>query len=515
MTDKHGEPEFKVPSLPKAKPKLSDKEGALEQFPALKYQPPSNASIPNGQYSLEVIKDGSVVENHKIPQKASTYFSFGRLPVCDFPMDHASISRYHAVLQFTNNGETASLVDLESGHGSFVNKQRMQANIPYRLDIGDQIRFGMSTRIWVFCTDDEDVSAKRDSDLDQKAPDTSNKLAEATFRQHKKTNSAPAYARNPVKHLSSLLEENDYAYDPEFSMDDTGNASDEEPSHSGGASVHKGEKKCIYAARIALPFSDSNGNPLYGAARAAKRQDAERLACLDALQALDKLGYLSANDPEHARISSDIYNKDDSDKGGNDDDENDMYYDRTIKSSDERDTQNAPETFDTLVDKLARVNADISKNKQKLDSLLATSSIKSATNDEDIDELDAYMNTLAQEEYIKDQKQLSSRLDELRKHKDRLEALIKLVAPDEISSSAIFEKQSDQKKEPQAEKTESVLPPEIPTQKRRLVYGPTREDLSRNIAFKFAKLDNKDEEWQPPADQSGDGRTSLNEKYGY
>lgn len=97
---------------------------------------------------------------------------FGRLPVCDVSLEHPSISRYHAVLQYrptdaavvaadgeggTGNTLASSgpneagfyVYDLNSTHGSFLNKSRLQPRIYYRLRVGQMVRFGGSSRLFV------------------------------------------------------------------------------------------------------------------------------------------------------------------------------------------------------------------------------------------------------------------------------------------------------------------------------------------------------------------------------
>ena len=98
---------------------------------------------------------------------------FGRLPVCDVSLDHPSISRYHAVLQYRptdaastgtdgeerGKGSTLSLsspseagfyvYDLNSTHGSFLNKSKLQPRVYYRLRVGQMVRFGGSSRLFV------------------------------------------------------------------------------------------------------------------------------------------------------------------------------------------------------------------------------------------------------------------------------------------------------------------------------------------------------------------------------
>lgn len=94
---------------------------------------------------------------------------FGRLPVCDVSLDHPSISRYHAVLQYRPadaanvstdvEGGTLSaggpneagfyVYDLNSTHGSFLNKSKLQPRVYYRVRVGQMVRFGGSSRLFV------------------------------------------------------------------------------------------------------------------------------------------------------------------------------------------------------------------------------------------------------------------------------------------------------------------------------------------------------------------------------
>ena len=97
---------------------------------------------------------------------------FGRLPICDIPLEHPSISRYHAVLQYRpsdapnatqdeerGEGSLLSLhapnetgfyvYDLNSTHGSFLNKSKLQPRVYYRVRVGQMVRFGGSSRLFV------------------------------------------------------------------------------------------------------------------------------------------------------------------------------------------------------------------------------------------------------------------------------------------------------------------------------------------------------------------------------
>lgn len=78
-------------------------------------------------YSIEVLKDGAIVEERPLGEK--DHFTVGRLPTCDFPMEHPSLSRLHAVLQFRGADGAAFVYDCNSTHGTFVNKRKVKAGM--------------------------------------------------------------------------------------------------------------------------------------------------------------------------------------------------------------------------------------------------------------------------------------------------------------------------------------------------------------------------------------------------
>ena len=59
------------------------------------------------EYTLEVMKGGASLEKRSV--HARDHYTFGRHPECDFHLEHPSISRVHAVLQFKAEGERAVL----------------------------------------------------------------------------------------------------------------------------------------------------------------------------------------------------------------------------------------------------------------------------------------------------------------------------------------------------------------------------------------------------------------------
>jgi len=74
---------------------------------------------------------------------------FGRIDMCDFVLEHPTVSRFHAVLQFKNDGKVF-LYDLGSTHGSFINKSQVKQKLYTEIHVGDVIRFGQSSRLYIF-----------------------------------------------------------------------------------------------------------------------------------------------------------------------------------------------------------------------------------------------------------------------------------------------------------------------------------------------------------------------------
>jgi hypothetical protein len=117
------------------------------------YEVPSWGGLPANMtdedfYSFEVLKDGSLINQIKLIQK--DHFILGRQPdLCDIGLEHPSISRVHAVVQYRQLDGALLIIDLESAHGTFVNKKLLEKNLFHQLSVGDFIKFGASTRAYI------------------------------------------------------------------------------------------------------------------------------------------------------------------------------------------------------------------------------------------------------------------------------------------------------------------------------------------------------------------------------
>ena len=130
--------------------KASPKE-KKETVPELPYKEPSWSGVPEELYSLEVLKNGCIVRTIDLTSKP--FHVFGRLPNCDVSLEHPSVSRYHAVIQYktsdTSNSEKGFYIyDLGSTHGTIVNKSPLEPRRYYRLRVGYVFKFGGSSRLF-------------------------------------------------------------------------------------------------------------------------------------------------------------------------------------------------------------------------------------------------------------------------------------------------------------------------------------------------------------------------------
>ena len=131
--------------------------------PELPYHEPTWSGQPLIPHHLSIIKNGVEIDSVNISDLS--FCIFGRLPSCHVHLEHPSISRYHAILQhrptsatnvpestlFSTNPHEAGfyVYDLGSTHGTFLNKNKIQPRCYYRVRIGQTIRFGGSSRIFV------------------------------------------------------------------------------------------------------------------------------------------------------------------------------------------------------------------------------------------------------------------------------------------------------------------------------------------------------------------------------
>ncbi|WJX45534.1 hypothetical protein P8452_32408 [Trifolium repens] len=81
-------------SFPELPPPLDFKTPKPSQGVAVLYKIPTWSAAPCHQFYLEVLKDGSIIDKFNVHEKGA--YMFGRLDLCDFVLEHPTISRFHA-----------------------------------------------------------------------------------------------------------------------------------------------------------------------------------------------------------------------------------------------------------------------------------------------------------------------------------------------------------------------------------------------------------------------------------
>jgi len=165
---------FKIPSVPLEESKSNDTETSSStetshrtftkpELPPsnfsstirhknLQYNIPESSAIPPVEYTLEVLRNGSIIDYISLSHRP--YTVFGRSPDSDVVLEHPTISRYHALVQYKSefeHGQPAGLYlyDCGSTHGTFMNKKRLEPKVYVRIKIGYIIKFGQSTRLYL------------------------------------------------------------------------------------------------------------------------------------------------------------------------------------------------------------------------------------------------------------------------------------------------------------------------------------------------------------------------------
>lgn len=131
------------------------------------YQEPPWGGCPSEEdssgYSLETVKGGAVLD--RVSLAGRSRLLVGRAPGCDLSLAHPCVSRHHAVLQCrpprsSAEGEEEPLAsespepglyiyDLDSAHGTFLNKSRVPPRTYCRVRVGHVLRFGGSSRLFI------------------------------------------------------------------------------------------------------------------------------------------------------------------------------------------------------------------------------------------------------------------------------------------------------------------------------------------------------------------------------
>lgn len=366
---------------------------------------------PVKTFYLMIMKNGTIIDKVEINKSR---IAFGRSRECEIPMDHPSISRYHAVILWKEasaeqkeasgtRGGFFYVMDLNSTHGTVVNKQKINGGVAVKIEVNNNvIKFGGSTRMFtVTCPDmdeedgdDEDpvvtLEKKREDDAecmwgmgdDAVADGYEEDDAEAqmekilslinTYHDGSSTPNSHAFSDNPNKCLQQWFERE--GYDFEFDC------------HPSGSNF-----KCC----IKLPIG---GRDIQIEAQPkSRKKEAISDACLKCCKILDLAERLFPWQQQEKVKRRKRRISDDED----DDilDETQEFREKKLKKSmrDQKD-QKRTETFESLLEKWTDAKQILISLKTKLESMGSGKLNvieKQEPNKDDLDSLDTFMSTIS------------------------------------------------------------------------------------------------------------------------
>ncbi|XP_026157096.1 kanadaptin isoform X1 [Mastacembelus armatus] len=462
---------------PDAKPRVLPPPG---KFPPLPYtEPPWGGRAPDVPYELEVLKNGTIVD--KVPLADRSYFVVGRLPVCDVSLEHPSISRYHAVIQYRGQAGAEECVgeergfyvhDLGSTHGTVLNKNKVPPKTYIRLRVGHVLKFGGSTRLFVVQGpefDEEEESELTVTELRERAQkqraelerrmmgDGSDGEEEEEEEEGEKEGDGESYkGRSKVSNEDSgcswgmaeeaLPEEDENEENPfstEFHEDQEAAYLKDPKKALQGFYDREGEElefeyedksHGIWLCRIKLPVDDAMGRQLIAeVTHTGKKKEAAVQCCLEACRMLEARGLLRQEAVSRKRKKK---NWEDEDYYDSDDD---TFLDRTGTVERKRQErmkkagkiEERPETYESLVAKLSEVEKELSDTQKKLNADRGDSSGSSTE-----DPLDAFMTAVRSEAAMDavERRKLHVHVADLRKDAQRLRKLVELTRPAQMPS---------------------------------------------------------------------------------
>ncbi|CAF1204236.1 unnamed protein product [Adineta ricciae] len=243
---------FKIPSVPKEEvksddnltipePSVENKEQSHAPFlkpelPSanftapirhknLQYTVPESSALPPVELTLEVLRNGAIIDY--VPLSNRPYTVFGRAPDSDVVLEHPTVSRYHAIIQYKSEFEHGQspglyLYDCGSTHGTFVNKKRLESKVYVRIKIGYLIKFGQSTRLYIVQGDSSEeadvINASTGDDV------THEQMKQFHAKRAKMLASVRAKRENAINEASDINVEMDWGMGPEMDESASDNA---------------------------------------------------------------------------------------------------------------------------------------------------------------------------------------------------------------------------------------------------------------------------------------------------
>uniref|UniRef100_A0A3P9HAW6 Solute carrier family 4 member 1 adaptor protein n=1 Tax=Oryzias latipes TaxID=8090 RepID=A0A3P9HAW6_ORYLA len=437
------------------------------KFPPIPYTEPLWGGSPSDtQYALEILKNGAIVDT--VPLSHSSFFVVGRLPVCDVSLEHPSISRYHAVIQYRSQAGQESCVgeergfyihDLGSTHGTVVNKNKIPPKTYIRLRVGHVLKFGGSTRLFVLqgpefdeeeeseltVTELKERAAKQKAELEKRMMgdfsdgEEEEEVGQSSTAEEKASKqdlgctwgmdeeAAPEEDESEENPFSTEFHEDQeaaYLKDPKKALQGFFDREGEELEFE-----YEDKSHGSWLCRIKLPVDDALGRQLVAEATVTgKKKEAAVQCCLEACRMLEARGLLRQEAVSRKRKKK---NWEDEDYYDSDDD---TFLDRTgtVEKKRQKRMKKAgkvaerPETYESLIAKLSEVERELSETQKRLNAGKKNASASSGE-----DSLEAFMSAVRSEASMDavERRKLHLHMADLRREAQNLRKLVDLTRP--------------------------------------------------------------------------------------
>lgn len=388
------------------------------------YTVPEWGGTPPPNYFIEVIKNGTSVLKFFIK---SPFIILGRMEKCDIVFEHPSLSRYHAIIQYCKGTDILPkgflVYDLESTHGTFLNKSKIEPKIYYKLKVGDILKFGGSSRLYIFDgpkeeeeelnnkkiqkSEDETVCSWGMSEDAEEEDGSVNPFALSTLNEE-------LYIDDPKKTLSGWFERE--GYEVEYKVEEKGFRT--------------------FSCTVQLPVDTSAGDFLTVEASVNGKKKESVVACaLEACRTLDRMGLLRQSHQESRQKKKKKWEENDYY-----DSDEDPFFDRTGQIEKRREMRKKltkkteVENFQSLETKLNAINSEIKELTNKMEAYNQKNIQSSAETGED--SLESYMSSLSQTSNVPtdkfEKRKMKLRLIEAEKERSNLEKLLDIARPTKL-----------------------------------------------------------------------------------
>ncbi|XP_042025304.1 kanadaptin-like isoform X1 [Salvia splendens] len=405
---------------------------------AVPYKIPPWSAPPGHEFFLEVLKDGAIIDRYDVHEKGA--YMFGRVDICDFVLEHPTISRFHAVLQFKSD-RGVYLYDLGSTHGTFINKNQVKKRIYVDLHVGDVLRFGHSSRLYIFQGPSElmppeaDLKRLRKAKMQQETKDMEASLLRAKIEASHADGISWGMGEDAEEELEDEAEEITWQTYKGQLTEKQEKTRDKVIKRLEKIAHMKKEIDAIRAKDIA------QGGLTQGQQTQIARNEQRTSQIMEELENLEETLNESIRESIGAKAGKLPRGKHKGPMGDDEEDymsDDDDFYDRTKKSSKPKNGESqSVETADSLLDKKDALVKQI-EDKEKL---LADEDKSAAVNEiaEAGDALDAYMSAVSSQ-LVSDKKgKIQKDLSTLQSELDRIVYLLRIADP---SGEAVRKRQS-------------------------------------------------------------------------